>query len=102
MGGTIRVSFNQDATNSAANSFRLRSRPRMMSIECRELALVWVVAGNNDIVDDEDRPLLVHGGAAVREDLHALLIVPVMEDGLHDVGITTLRAESKKFPISSL
>jgi hypothetical protein len=36
-------------------------------------------------------PLLIHGGAAVREDFHALLIIPVVENVFHDVSIATGR-----------
>ena len=60
-------------------------------INIKELAPAGVVARRDDIVDDQNLSILVHGGAAVREDLYRALIVPIVEDILHDVGIAALR-----------
>ena len=60
-------------------------------LNIEELAPIRVVAGRDDVVDDEYSPFLVHSGAAVLENLHALLIVPVVEDVFHDVGIAARR-----------
>ena len=89
--GTTRVSFNPASLKIAANSFLVRSRPPIMSILISRSLPQPVVARRDDIVDDQNLSILVHGGAAVREDLYRALIVPIVEDILHDVGIAALR-----------
>ncbi len=60
-------------------------------LNVHELAPTRVVAGRDDVIHDQDPPFLIHGGAAVREDFHALLIIPVVENVFHDVSIATGR-----------
>src|SRR5579864_7969411 len=67
-------------------------------LHIKELATVRVVTRGDHAVDNKHPSLLTHSGATVRENRSAALIVPVVEDALHHVGIAAFGHRLEEVP----
>ena len=87
--GTTRVSRKPAATNSLRYSCSVRSLPPGMNQhdQVEELAEVGFVAGLDDAFDDQQLAGRLDDLVHVLQDREGPLIVPVMDDVPHEIGI---------------
>src|SRR6188508_2341956 len=58
-------------------------------LEIQELAEVRAVTVRDDRVDDKHLPAGLHGAVTVSQDLSCPIVIPVMNDVLHHVGVAS-------------
>src|SRR5262249_4847716 len=58
-------------------------------LNIEQLAPAWIVAGRDHVVGDQDPALFIHGSATISENVDALLVIPIVKNVLHDIGIAS-------------